>query len=188
MYITLMTSLFIGANLDFFILLIPLFKKHGFKNTIIGYVFGVIGMYLISATMGQFIQILLPMWVIGILGLVPIWYGIRGGDEEAKNTKLTMSIFTVAIVYLTSCSADNLALYVPVLSTLSINQSVIYGLYFIVLAIMTGILAHRISNIRVVTVIFDKFGDIITRIIYIGIGLFVIIESGLLNKILNLLF
>lgn len=188
MYIALMTSLFIGANLDFFILLILFLKKRGFVNTIIGYAIGVICMYFISATLGQFIQTIFPTWVIGLLGLIPIWFGIRDEGEKVKNTNLNNSIFTITIMYLTSCSADNLALYVPVLSTLSINQSIIYGLYFIFLSIVTGILAYFISNVRIVSIIFDKFGDIITRVIYIGIGLFVIIESGLLAQILNLVF
>lgn len=187
MYLTLMTSLFIGANLDFFILLIPLIKRHGFRDAVIGYIFGVASMYLISAMIGQMFQAIFPSWVIGILGLVPVCFGIKGGEEENRDKHLNLSILTVAFLYLTSCSADNVALYVPVLSTLTIHQSIFYGFYFILLALMTGILAYYTSNIKIVKWAFDKYGDPITRFIYILIGLLIIVESGLLEKVFNFL-
>lgn len=188
MYFTLMTSLFVGANLDFFILLIPLIKRHGFRDTVIGYIVGVAGMYLISATIGQMFQAIFPSWTIGILGLIPVYFGIKGAEEENRDNYLNLSILTVAFLYLTSCSADNIALYVPVLSMLTINQSIFYGFYFMLLAFITSILAYYTGNIKIVKWAFDKFGDMITRIIYILIGLFIVLESGLLEKIFNLLF
>lgn len=188
MYITLMTSLFIGTNIDFFILLIPLMKKYGFRDTTIGYLSAVLIMYILSATIGQAIQNLFPVWVIGILGLVPIWFGIRGGEEEAKDRTLKFSILTVSVVYLTSCSADNLALYVPVLSLLKNYQIIIYGIYFVILVFFTSVLAYYTSNIKVIKILFNKFGELITRIIYICMGLFVIFDTGLVDKILSILF
>lgn len=187
MYFILMTNLFIGANLDFFILLIPLINKHGIRNATIGYILGVVGMYFISVTLGQVIQLIFPTWAIGVLGIIPIWFGVRGREEEMSDRNSDLSILAVTFLYLTACSADNIALYVPVLSGLTIEQSIFYGLYFILLASITSILAYCISNIKVVKCLFDRFEDLITRIIYILIGLFVVIESGLLEKMLFLL-
>lgn len=188
MNITLLTTLFIGANLDFFLILIFLLQKYRFKDTFWGYAAGVVLLYILSTIAGQTIQAFIPTWTIGILGLIPIWFGLKPGEEEtvAENNKPHKTIFVIFFIYLVSCGADNLALYIPVLATLNLTESLLGGLYFLLLAFLSNVLAFYTGRIKVIKLIFDKYGGPLTRIIYIGIGIFVMYDTNLLLKIYHL--
>lgn len=181
-----MAGLFIGGDLDFFVLLISMIKKYKFKNTLIGYILGVAIMFIVSATVGQFIQAIVPMWMIGLLGFVPIYFGLRSEEKEVKKQKTNRSILKILLIYLAACGVDNLALFTPVLAKLTIYQCIISGLLFILLALVTATLAYYAGRIKIVELLFIKYGDAIIRFIYIGIGIFVMIDTGLISKVISL--
>lgn len=188
MNIALLTTVFIGANLDFFLILIFLLQKYKFKDTFFGYSVGVLTLYILSAIAGQTIQAIVPTWVIGLLGLIPIWFAFKNGEEEISNksNKVHQTIFIVFLIYIVTCGADNLALYIPVLSTFTISECFIGGIYFILLAFISNILAFYTGKIPIITKVFNKYGELLTRVIYFGIGIFVMYDTKLLSQIFAL--
>ncbi|MFL1695470.1 cadmium resistance transporter [Weissella kandleri] len=186
MYLFVMASLFIGGDLDFFVILISMIKKYKFKNTLIGYILGVVLMFVISATAGQFIQRVLPMWSIGLLGFVPIYFGIRKEEKELKKQKTDRSSLKILLIYLAACGVDNLALFTPVLANLTIYQCIISGFFLVLLALITTTLAYYAGKIKIVELLFLKYGDGLIRLIYIGIGIFVMVDTGLISKVISL--
>lgn len=183
----LITMLFIGVNLDFFVILLLLLQKFSFKNTLLGYEIGMIVVFLISTIMGQFIQKIIPEWSIGLLGLIPIYMGIKGeSNEDNENKNQQKGILAVILIYLSSCGADNLAVYVPVLATMNLSSILVTVTYFIILTFISLMLATCICKIPIIHRLFERWGGPISQIIYILIGIFVMFETGLFQKIINL--
>ncbi|MCF6515425.1 hypothetical protein GSH19_04570 [Lactobacillus sp. S2-2] len=183
----LITMLFIGVNLDFFVVLLFLLQKFSFKNTLFGYELGMIIIFIISALLGQFIQNIIPEWSIGLLGLIPIYMGIKGeNNEDNKNTNSKKGILAVILIYFASCGSDNLSVYIPVLATMNLNNILITIVYFIILTFISLVLATYVCKIPIIHKIFEKWGGPISQIIYILIGIFVMLETGLIQKIISL--
>lgn len=188
MNIALLTTVFIGANLDFFLILILLLQKYKFKDTFFGYGAGILTLYILSAIAGQTLQTMAPTWVIGLLGLIPIWFAFKNGEEEIsnKNNEFHQTIFIVFLIYIVTCGADNLALYIPVLSTFTMSECFIGGIYFVLLALISNIIAFYTGRIPIITKIFNKYGELLTRVIYFVIGIFVMYDTKLLSQIFAL--
>lgn len=188
MNIVLLTLLFIGVNLDFFVILLFLLKKYSFKATLIGYGIGMLILWFIAAIISQTLHEFIPSWSLGILGLIPIYMALRNGeDEEASETSQKSAILAVIGVYLGTCGADNMAIYVPVLSSLSITATLLGALYITILMILSTILAQKIDNLPLVGTAIEKYGEIATRIIYVIIGVGVIWESNLVPHLFQLM-
>ncbi|MCT4396843.1 cadmium resistance transporter [Periweissella beninensis] len=187
--ISLVTMLFIGVNLDFFVILLLLLQKYSYKDNLIGYELGMIIVFSISAFAGQIIQSFIPEWSIGLLGLIPIYMGFKGEDDDENNNdqhKSNKGVMAVLLIYLVSCGADNIAVYVPVLATMTVTSILITVLYFIILTAISLTLAYSFGQIPIIKNLFERFGEPLSRIIYILIGIFVMFDTGLFQQIMNL--
>ena len=187
--LSLVTMLFIGVNLDFFVVLLILLQKYRFRDNFIGYELGMLLVFVISAIAGQLIQTIIPTWAIGLLGLLPIYMGIKGENDDVNNSSKSTSnggMTAVLLMYLISCGADNIAVYVPVLATMTTAAILLTLGYFIILTAISLILAYLFGQIPIVKYVFERWGSPISRIIYILIGLFVMLNTGLIQFIFNL--
>ena len=187
--LSLVTMLFIGVNLDFFVVLLLLLQKYSFRDNFIGYELGMLLVFVISAIAGQLIQTIIPTWAIGLLGLLPIYMGIKGENDDVNNSSKSTSnggMTAVLLMYLISCGADNIAVYVPVLATMTTAAILLTLGYFIILTAISLILAYLFGQIPIVKYVFERWGSPISRIIYILIGLFVMLNTGLIQFIFNL--
>ena len=188
MFISLITQpfliLFIYSKVYLFLL-----QKYSYKDNLIGYELGMVIVFSISALAGQIIQSFIPEWSIGLLGLIPIYMGIKGEDDDDKNDEKHQSnkgVIAVLLMYLVSCGADNIAVYVPVLATMPVTSIVLTVIYFIFLTAVSLTLAYFFGQIPIIKNIFERFGEPLSRIIYIFIGIFVMIDTGLFQQIMNL--
>ena len=188
--IPLITMLFIGVNLDFFIILLFLMNRFSFKKTFFGYELGMLIIFIISALAGQTIQVLMPSWLIGVLGLIPIFMGIKGesdNDEDDAPKHSTKGLLAVTLVYVSTCGADNIAVYVPVLATLTFVNLLMTAIYFIILTALTLLLANYVRQLPLIQKTFEKWGEPISRFVYILIGMFVMLDTGLIQHLWSLL-
>lgn len=180
--------LYLGVNLDFMLILLMLLNTYKFKNVLIGYLSGMLLVFLISVVAGQAIQSLIPEWCIGFLGLIPIIMAIKGeGDNEEQHKSTTKEVMSVLLIYLTSCGADNIAVYVPVLATIPAQSIALIALYFVVLTIIILIAINFIKEYAPVKKMLNRWGEPLTRLIYFAIGLFVMIDTGLFTELFKLL-
>lgn len=184
----LVTMLFIGVNLDFFVILLFLLQKYSFRDTLIGYEVGMMLVFTISAMAGQVIQSFIPGWSIGLLGIIPIYMGIKGesDDNDPQRTKSATGIISVLLIYLVSCGADNIAVYVPILATMNIATILMTMIYFIILTAISLTLTYFFGQIPMIKNIFERWGAPLSRIIYILIGIFVMVDTGLVQQFLRL--
>lgn len=177
----LLTLLFIGVNLDFFVLLLLLLHKYRWSSVWLGYLEGMLSVFGASALLGQVLQVFVPAWLLGLLGLIPIYLGLKGEADDDDEVHARAGAMMVMLLYLAACGADNLAVYVPVLATLSVGQTLMAAGYFVILATLSLILAERVRRVGLIADFMNRCGMILARVVYVLIGVFVIFESGLLS-------
>ncbi|WP_220729989.1 cadmium resistance transporter [Apilactobacillus zhangqiuensis] len=176
---------FLGVNLDFFFILLLLLKKHKLGSVMMGYLIGLWILLILSFSVGQILDRFLPEWVLGLMGILPIYMALKDEDEDAKEVNHKSPVVITLITYLSVCAGCNLALFLPVLSTISAIQIVEVIAVLTILSILIILIIKWIGNIKVVNDLMEKYGEILTKVVYIGVGIYVLFDSGLIAHVIS---
>ena len=205
MFQTIVTAaiLYIATALDLLVILLMFFARaktrKEYRDIYIGQYVGSVTLIVISLFFAFVLNYVPEKWILGLLGLIPIYLGIKvaiygdsDGEERAKkelNEKgLSKLVGTIAIVTIASCGADNIGLFVPYFVTLSVTNLLITLFVFLILIFVLVFTAQKLANIPGVGEIVEKFGRWIMAVIYIALGLFIIIENDTIQTILGFIF
>ncbi|MCE0455476.1 CadD family cadmium resistance transporter [Staphylococcus haemolyticus] len=205
MFQTIVTAaiLYIATALDLLVILLMFFARaktrKEYRDIYIGQYVGSVALIVISLFFAFVLNYVPEKWILGLLGLIPIYLGIKvaiygdsDGEERAKkelNEKgLSKLVGTIAIVTIASCGADNIGLFVPYFVTLSVTNLLITLFVFLILIFVLVFTAQKLANIPGVGEIVEKFGRWIMAVIYIALGLFIIIENDTIQTILGFIF
>ncbi|WKN29382.1 CadD family cadmium resistance transporter [Apilactobacillus kunkeei] len=176
---------FLGVNLDFFFILLLLLKKHKLGSVMMGYLIGLWTLLILSFSVGQILDRFLPEWILGLLGILPIYMALKDEDEDAKEVNHKSPVVITLITYLSVCAGCNLALFLPVLSTISAIQIAEVIAVLTILSILIILIIKWIGNIKVVNDLMEKYGEILTKVVYIGVGIYVLFDSGLIAHVIS---
>ena len=174
---------FLGVNFDFFFMLLFLLKKYRVSQVIIGYIIGVVILLTASYSIGVVLASFLPEWILGILGVLPIYMAIHDNDEEQDNDSKKSPIVTVLLIYLSVCAGCVLAIFLPVMVGESFNNFLIALLIIALLTMVIVFIVKLVADMRVVTGLMDRYGEILMKVCYILIGLYVFWDSGLISHV-----
>jgi len=172
------------------------------KNNLINPREIVIGQYLgfsllvLISLLGTFGVMLIPKQWVGLLGLIPIFLGIKlfikGEDEDegailsslnsGKFNKLFMSIAFITFAN----GGDNIGIYVPYFSTLNISELVVTVIIFLLMVAIWCFLGYRLAAFRHVSEILEKYGRWIIPIVFVGLGIYIMVENETFNSLWNL--
>ncbi|WP_049388584.1 CadD family cadmium resistance transporter [Staphylococcus epidermidis] len=195
--------LYIVTALDLLVILLMFFARaktrKEYRDIYIGQYVGSVALIVISLFFAFVLNYVPEKWILGLLGLIPIYLGIKvaiyddcEGEKRAKkelNEKgLSKLVGTVAIVTIASCGADNIGLFVPYFVTLSVTNLLITLFVFLILIFFLVFTAQKLANIPGVGEIVEKFSRWIMAVIYIALGLFIIIENDTIQTILGFIF
>lgn len=195
--------LYIVTALDLLVILLMFFARaktrKEYRDIYIGQYVGSVTLIVISLFFAFVLNYVPEKWILGLLGLIPIYLGIKvaiygdsDGEERAKkelNEKgLSKLVGTIAIITIASCGADNIGLFVPYFVTLSVTNLLITLFVFLILIFFLVFTAQKLSNIPGVGEIVEKFSRWIMAVIYIALGLFIIIENDTIQTILGFIF
>ncbi|MCO6216672.1 CadD family cadmium resistance transporter [Staphylococcus epidermidis] len=195
--------LYIATALDLLVILLMFFAKaktrKEYRDIYIGQYVGSVALIVISLFFAFVLNYVPEKWILGLLGLIPIYLGIKvaiygdsDGEERAKkelNEKgLSKLVGTIAIITIASCGADNIGVFVPYFVTLSVTNLLITLFVFLILIFFLVFTAQKLANIPGVGEIVEKFGRWIMAVIYIALGLFIIIENDTIQTILGFIF
>ena len=184
----LLTTTFLAANLDFFLILLFLLQKIPLAKVIWGYWLGLLIIISACSLVGSALSAILPEWILGILGVIPIWMSFKDDDDDAPGqVKPSAGALTVTITYLSVCAGCNLAIFLPVLTQQTHSMTTFAWLiaYISVLTIIICCLINLLGKIPVVKIFLGKYGDTLTKICYLGIGVYVFFDSGLIHHLLS---
>lgn len=87
-----------------------------------------------------------------------------------------------------SCGADNIGLFVPYFVTLSVSELIVTLIVFLILIYVLVFTAQKLASIPEIGETVEKFSRWIMAVVYIGLGLFIIIENHTLQTIWGMLF
>ncbi|EEK11247.1 MULTISPECIES: CadD family cadmium resistance transporter [Staphylococcus] len=195
--------LYIVTALDLLVILLMFFARaktrKEYRDIYIGQYVGSVTLIVISLFFAFVLNYVPEKWILGLLGLIPIYLGIKvaiygdsDGEERAKkelNEKgLSKLVGTIAIITIASCGADNIGVFVPYFVTLSVTNLLITLFVFLILIFFLVFTAQKLANIPGVGEIVEKFGRWIMAVIYIALGLFIIIENDTIQTILGFIF
>ncbi|WP_065581028.1 CadD family cadmium resistance transporter [Staphylococcus hominis] len=195
--------LYIATALDLLVILLMFFARaktrKEYRDIYIGQYVGSVALIVISLFFAFVLNYVPEKWILGLLGLIPIYLGIKvaiygdsDGEERAKKELdekgLSKLVGTIAIVTIASCGADNIGLFVPYFVTLSVTNLLITLFVFLILIFFLVFTAQKLANIPGVGEIVEKFGRWIMAVIYIALGLFIIIENDTIQTILGFIF
>src|SRR5699024_8037683 len=106
-------------------------------------------------------------WIIGLLGLIPIYLGIRvamGSEEEAEEDEVVEKLgsrgsnrlfWTVALITIAS-GGDNLGIYIPYFTSLSVSEIVIAIVVFALSIAVLCYISYRLAKISFVSEKLEK--------------------------------
>lgn len=194
-------GVYISTSIDYLIILIILFaqlsrnkqKWHIYAGQYLGTGL-LIGVSLVAAYIVNFVP---EAWMVGLLGLIPIYVGIRfaivgeGEEEEEEEiierleqSKAKQLFWTVTLLTIAS-GGDNLGIYIPYFASLDWPQTLVALLVFAIGIIIFCELSRVLSSIPLIFETIEKYERIIVPLVFIPLGLYIMYESGTIETFLN---
>lgn len=194
-------GVYISTSIDYLIVLIILFaqlsqnkqKWHIYAGQYLGTGL-LVGVSLVAAYVVNFVP---EAWMVGLLGLIPIYLGIRfaivgeGEEEEEEEiierleqSKANQLFWTVTLLTIAS-GGDNLGIYIPYFASLDWAQTLVALLMFAIGIIIFCELSRVLSSIPLISETIEKYKRIIVPLVFIPLGLYIIYESGTIETFLN---
>ena len=194
-------GVYISTSIDYLIVLIILFaqlsqnkqKWHIYAGQYLGTGL-LVGVSLVAAYVVNFVP---KAWMVGLLGLIPIYLGIRfaivgeGEEEEEEETierleqsKANQLFWTVTLLTIAS-GGDNLSIYIPYFASLDWAQTLVALLVFAIGVIIFCELSRVLSSIPLISETIEKYERIIVPLVFIPLGLYIMYESGTIETFLN---
>ena len=183
MLTSVLTSIiaYISTNIDdIFVLMIFLAQTGNKRSLIAGHFLGV-GLLTAISMLGALGLQNLPLRYVGLLGLVPIGLGIKAWfdrDDKKLETK-SAGLLSMAMITLGN-GADNMGVYIPLFTGFSGGERVGAVISFLCLTALWVWLANSLAEFPKVKAIIEKYKAIVIPVVFIALGVFIILESGLL--------
>ena len=189
---------FVSTSIDYLVVLTILFTsqgKEGLKSIYAGQYLGTGLLVLVSLIAAYFLNFIPQDWIIGLLGLIPLGLGIRSIfvdediDEEDIEGKITRDGSKIlAFTSLTvAMGGDNLGIYIPYFTGKSLIEIGISLVIFTLGILILCKLSQSLASISAIGEIVEKYEKIIVPVVFIGLGLYILIENGTINYFISLI-
>ncbi|HEV0098326.1 TPA: CadD family cadmium resistance transporter [Streptococcus pneumoniae] len=193
-------GVYISTSIDYLIILIILFaqlsqnkqKWHIYAGQYPGTGL-LVGASLVAAYVVNFVP---EEWMVGLLGLIPIYLGIRfaivGEDaeeeeeeiiERLEQSKANQLFWTVTLLTIAS-GGDNLGIYIPYFASLDWSQTLVALLVFVIGIIIFCEISRVLSSIPLIFETIEKYERIIVPLVFILLGLYIMYENGTIETFL----
>ncbi|MEU5914906.1 cadmium resistance transporter [Micromonospora sp. NPDC047527] len=183
---------FAATNIDDVVILTLFFvaaRTTGRPHTwqiVAGQYLGISALALASVVVAAGLLVVPDPWT-GLLGLLPIALGVRAlrpSDDEAP--AVVTGMLGVAGVTIAN-GADNVAVYVPVFRTLGVADSAVFLLVFALLIALWCAAGAWLGGRPQVVRLVERAGHWLVPAIFVGIGVVILVSSGVLGRIVDLL-
>ena len=187
--------LYSGTAVDLLIILMLFFAKRKSRKDIIniylGQFLGSVSLIFLSLLFAFVLNYIPSKEILGLLGLIPIFLGLKvlllgDSDGEAiakdglrKDNKNL--IFLVAMITFASCGADNIGVFVPYFTTLNLANLIVTLLTFLVMIYLLVFSAQKLAQVPSVGEILEKYSRWFIAVVYLGLGMYILIENNSFN-------
>ena len=193
--------LYSGTAVDLLIILMLFFAKRKSRKDIIniylGQFLGSVSLILLSLLFAFVLHYIPSKEILGLLGLIPIFLGLKvlflgDSDGEAiakeglrKDNKNL--IFLVAMITIASCGADNIGIFVPYFITLNLADLIVALLTFLVMIYLLVFSAQKLAQVPSVGETLEKYSRWFIAVVYLGLGIYILIENNIFNMLWTML-
>ena len=193
--------LYSGTAVDLLIILMLFFAKRKSRKDIIniylGQFLGSVSLILLSLLFAFVLNYIPSKEILGLLGLIPIFLGLKvlllgDSDGEAiakeglrKDNKNL--IFLVAMITFASCGADNIGVFVPYFTTLNLANLIVALLTFLVMIYLLVFSAQKLAQVSSVGEILEKYSRWFIAVVYLGLGIYILIENNSFDMLWTML-
>lgn len=197
-------GVYISTSIDYLLILVILFAQFNNNKRNIqiyaGQYLGTAFLVSVSLFAAYVVKFVPEKWMIGLLGLIPIFIGIKfailGENEEEceseevrnklKKNKSKNLIWTVLLMTV-AAGGDNLGVYIPYFASLDWSRILVVLLVFIVGIAVLCELSIRLSKIPMISETIEKYERIIVPLVFIPLGIYIMHENGTIEIILEML-
>lgn len=193
--------LYSGTAVDLLIILMLFFAKRKSRKDIIniylGQFLGSVSLILLSLLFAFVLNYIPSKEILGLLGLIPIFLGLKvlllgdsDGEAIAKEglSKDNKSlIFLVAMITFASCGADNIGVFVPYFTTLNLTNLIVALLTFLVMIYLLVFSAQKLAQVPSVGETLEKYSRWFIAVVYLGLGIYILIENNSFDMLWNVL-
>ena len=193
--------LYSGTAVDLLMILMLFFAKRKSRKDIIniylGQFLGSGSLILLSLLFAFVLNYIPSKEILGLLGLIPIFLGLKvlllgDSDGEAiakeglrKDNKNL--IFLVAMITFASCGADNIGVFVPYFTTLNLGNLIVTLLTFLVMIYLLVFSAQKLAQVPSVGETLEKYSRWFIAIVYLGLGIYILIENNSFDMLWTML-
>ena len=193
--------LYSGTAVDLLIILMLFFAKRKSRKDIIniylGQFLGSVSLILLSLLFAFVLHYIPSKEILGLLGLIPIFLGLKvlllgDSDGEAiakeglrKDNKNL--IFLVAMITFASCGADNIGVFVPYFITLNLANLIVALLTFLVMIYLLVFSAQKLAQVPSVGETLEKYSRWFIAVVYLGLGMYILIENNSFDMLWTML-
>lgn len=178
---------FLSVNLDFFFMLIFLLKKYHLVQVILGYLLGNLILLSLSYLIGRTLSLFLPEWVLGVLGILPIYLALHDDDDAVGEKQHQAPVWAVLVTYLSVCAGCNLSIFLSVLVGETVPNFLATLVFIGGMTLLVVLVIKLISTVPLVTQVMTKYGEKLMKVCYIVIGCYVFWDSGLIRHLIALI-
>ena len=184
--------LYSGTAVDLLIIIMLFFAKRKSRKDIIniylGQFLGSVSLIFLSLLFAFVLNYIPSKEILGLLGLIPIFLGLKvlllgDSDGEAiakdglrKDNKNL--IFLVAMITFASCGADNIGVFVPYFTTLNLANLIVTLLTFLVMIYLLVFSAQKLAQVPSVGETLEKYSRWFIAVVYLGLGMYILIENN----------
>lgn len=193
--------LYSGTAVDLLIILMLFFAKRKSRKDIIniylGQFLGSVSLILLSLLFAFVLHYIPSKEILGLLGLIPIFLGLKvlllgDSDGEAiakeglrKDNKNL--ILLVAMITFASCGADNIGIFVPYFITLNLADLIVALLTFLVMIYLLVFSAQKLVQVPSVGETLEKYSRWFIAVVYLGLGIYILIENKTFDMLWTML-
>ena len=176
---------FTSTNIDDLFVLIAFFSQKAYRpaQVVVGQYLG-IGFLMVVSVLCAFISLRIAPTYIGLLGILPILFGVSGlwrlplpDEQDALLAGSARKYLAVAIATIAN-GGDNIATYTPLFATIRHSEFLITILVF---ALMTGlwcIVGHWLAYHRLFKTFITYWGHRILPFVLIALGFYILWHTG----------
>lgn len=186
MLTSIITSIiaYISTNIDdIFVIMILLASAQGTakRKLIAGHFLGV-GLITVISMLGAFGLQNLPLKYVGFLGLVPIALGFKAwfDRDEEETESMSTGILSMAMITMGN-GADNVGVYIPLFTSFATGERVGTVIIFAAMTALWVWLANSLAEFPKIKAVIEKYKAIAIPVVFIALGVFIILDSGLIG-------
>jgi cadmium resistance transport/sequestration family protein len=195
---------FAATNIDDIFVLMLFFSQTGNRlrawHVVAGQYIGFTALVAVSL-LGFLVGLAIPQHWIGLFGLLPIIIGVRHWlnrkyeaekeNEEKEQVRRSSSDGVIAallsVATVTAANGgDNIGIYTPLFAVSTLQKLLILLTVFYILIALWCWLGYLLSKQPQVAYTLTNYGHIVVPVVLIGLGIYILFESGTLMWLLSL--